>query len=104
MAAPLLLERADVLDRQMRVERADGFAHGPRHRFPASSCPHEDAASETERRLGQRHVGLRQNIAAEAELPHVADDANHRQPRLALVERDAAADRVAGVPARAIGC
>ena len=41
---------------------------------------HEHLAGKPKRRLRQRHVDLRDRLLRQAELPDVADDADHREP------------------------
>ena len=78
-----VVERPHVLDRQIRIDRVTASrAMRVAERGRIAGRAHEHLAGEAERRLRQRQVDLRRRVAAEAELPHVADDADDGEPRL----------------------
>ena len=93
-----LLERLHVLDRHVGVERVHGVGSPPASAGRIAGAAHHQLAAEAARHLRQRDEGLRNAPRSSAELPDVADDADDRPPVVAVVGRDARADRIAAVP------
>ena len=92
-----LVERPNVLDRQVRIDAVHGAADDGRRRRRIAGHPHQDAAGEPAN-LAHRPIDLRDRVAVEAERLDVADDPHHGDPVLSVVERDLGADRVAPFP------
>ena len=97
-----------VLDRLVRIDRVHGAPQHVAERRRIAGGAHQHLPGNAERRLRQRQVDLRDRVLGEAELPDVADHADHREPRRRRLPAQplrrsgpapiCAADRIGAVP------
>ena len=95
---PHLLERAEAVDRLVRVDPVDGVGRRSRDMLIGFATVRTRTVEESVGYWRSVEVDLVGRRRREAVLPHVADDADDREPRLPLVEGDAVADGLLAGP------
>ena len=78
-ADDVLAERADVVRRELRIERGDHLPHRAGQRRGIAARPHQ-VRHRVALNLPLGEVDLVAEILEQAAVPQMADDANHRRP------------------------